>query len=1153
MHALQNSPRLGSYLSFSTSLLLLPAVFLPSSAVAQRNLKDIPSTKIDDELASFVVADGFEVNLYASDPKIAKPIQMNFDADGRLWLATSEVYPHIKPGQQADDKILILDDTDRDGVADKTTVFADGLLIPTGVLPGDKGAYVVNSTELLHFRDTDGDGKADRSTVVLSGFGSEDTHHLLHTLRWGPDGALYMNQSIYIHSHLETPYGVRRLNGGGIWRFRPDTLELDIVCEGFVNPWGNHFDDWGQQFATDGAYGEGINYVFPGAIYVTAPNAKRRLLGLNPGSPKHCGLEIVGGSHLPDSWQGNMITNDFRAHRVCRFVVSEDGSGYASRQEVEVIKSSHGSFRPIDVKLGPDGAIYIADWYNPIIQHGEVDFRDSRRDHVHGRIWRVSAKNRPPVERILITGQPIEKLLDLLRSPEPWQRQFAKLELKQREPVQVVAALGQWLEQLDRDDPQYGHNRLEALWLYECVNQTNLPLLRQLLGSADHRVRAAAMKIAGDWHLSFPDRLEWYQRAVRDEHPRVRLEAVRNLAREDTVEAAVWAHRVLDAPMDRFLDFALWRTARDLQSSWLSALQSGQPTFQDSAHLIFALKAVESPNVVPPLLKLLTETEDVKSRGEMVGIVANLASVEQMTALLDWLADVAAGERAAYLEHVLTATAQSNRRPQASQHKRIVGWLSSDDARLVNVTVRAIGDWKITSAEPTLVGLLADSKASPELKNAAIRGLAALATDSALDKVTAIARGSDDAVQTSVALEALATPRPGLAASLLVANAAADSQSDATLRAILARRNGGKILNGALTEKSLPTEVAKRWIRLARQAAQPDDELIAALRTAGNLEASAWKFSKELSDQLVADVHRVGDPNRGETIYRLAGLQCQKCHAIAGVGGRVGPDMISLGASAQVDYLVESLLAPAAKVKENFHSLVIATDSGKIVIGIAVRRSERELVLRDAEDRLVTIPIDSIDEENEGRSLMPEGLIDELSRQDLVDLVRFLSELGKAEFAIGNQPVVRKWQALLATDQAHRRIKRTSFDQATKADEAFQWKLAASQVSGDLPTSDLPIFIDASFVVKEASMRTVFLRTFVNVSTAGKVSLHWNSANGILLWVDGQPTPIDTETLDLTKGGHQLTVAVDIVKRKDPIRLEIQPATGSQTVVQLNQ
>ena len=198
---------------------------------------------------------------------------------------------------------------------------------------------------------------------------------LLHTLRWGHDGALYMNQSIYIHSHVETPYGVKRLRGGGIWQFRPESMQLSILCEGFVNPWGHHFNRWGQHFATDGAYGEGINYVFPGAEYVTKPGLIRRVSGLNPGSPKHCGLEIVSGRHLPDAWQGNMITNDFRAHRVCRFVVTEDGSGYASKQEEELIKTSHVAFRPIDVKMGPDGAIYIADWYNPIIQHGEVDFR----------------------------------------------------------------------------------------------------------------------------------------------------------------------------------------------------------------------------------------------------------------------------------------------------------------------------------------------------------------------------------------------------------------------------------------------------------------------------------------------------------------------------------------------------------------------------------------------------------------------------------------------------------------------------------------------------------------------------------------------------------------------------------------------------------
>ena len=186
----------------------------------------------------------------------------------------------------ANDKILVLEDRDGDGKADKTTVFADGLLIPTGIEPGDGGAYVANSTELLHLKDTDGDGKADRTRVVLSGFGTEDTHHILHTLRWGHDGMLYFNQSIYIHSHIETPHGVRRLGGGGIWQFRPETMELEVFIRGLVNPWGHHFDRWGQSFATDGAGGEGINYCLPGAYYVTAPDAVADPAGAEPRQPQ---------------------------------------------------------------------------------------------------------------------------------------------------------------------------------------------------------------------------------------------------------------------------------------------------------------------------------------------------------------------------------------------------------------------------------------------------------------------------------------------------------------------------------------------------------------------------------------------------------------------------------------------------------------------------------------------------------------------------------------------------------------------------------------------------------------------------------------------------------------------------------------------------
>src|SRR5258708_17133327 len=231
----------------------------PSGAFAQRDAK-IPDPDPELERKTFTVAPGFEVTLWAADPLLAKPIQMNFDPQGRLWVASSEIYPQIKPGEKTNDKIIILEDTKGVGKADKTTVFADGLLIPTGLEPGDGGVYVANNTDLLHLSASAGKDKADQRKVVLSGFGTEDTHHMLHTLRWGPDGMLYMNQSIYIHSHIETPHGLRELNAGGIWQFRPETLELGVFARGWVNSWGHHFDRWGQSFATDGAGGGGTHY-----------------------------------------------------------------------------------------------------------------------------------------------------------------------------------------------------------------------------------------------------------------------------------------------------------------------------------------------------------------------------------------------------------------------------------------------------------------------------------------------------------------------------------------------------------------------------------------------------------------------------------------------------------------------------------------------------------------------------------------------------------------------------------------------------------------------------------------------------------------------------------------------------------------------------
>ncbi len=474
----------------------------PDAAViadVKRLLERKPSTPTapisqPQPVPTFEVADGFEVSLWAENPQLHKPIGMNWDPQGRLWIASSEVYPQIKPGQPATDSVVVLEDTRGSGKADKATVFADGLLIPTGVLPdGTGGCYVAASSQLLHFGDKDHDGKADQREVVLSSFGTEDTHHNLHTLRWGYDGRLYMNQSIYTHSHIETPQGVVRLNSGGIWRFNPETWKLEVFCKGGCNPWGHHWDQWGNHFFTDGAGFKGVYHAMEGATYFTYSDMRREAESISPGNyPKFASLEVVHSPNFPNDWQGSVITCDFRAHRVVRFSLSDVGSSFQTHEMPDLLRSTNVTFRPIDVRFGPDGALYIADWSNPIIQHGEVDFRDPRRDKEHGRIWRVAAKGRPLADamgmRKTARESKTEALLPLLLSPNAFHQASAR-RLLALKGVEVLPAADTWVKK--QTDPRA---RLEIVWLHEAVGRPLPSLITELAASTDDRLRTAAAR-----------------------------------------------------------------------------------------------------------------------------------------------------------------------------------------------------------------------------------------------------------------------------------------------------------------------------------------------------------------------------------------------------------------------------------------------------------------------------------------------------------------------------------------------------------------------------------------------------------------------------------------------------------------------------------
>jgi putative heme-binding domain-containing protein len=1149
------------------AILAVATIGAAAPAWAQRDSKDVPDPDPEIERQSFQVADGFEVSLFAADPLLAKPIEMAFGADGRLWVASSEVYPQVKPGQQVDDKVLVLEDSDGDGKADKTTIFARGLLIPTGVEPGDGGAYVANSTEIVFLKDTDGDGQADFSRVMLSGFGTEDTHHIVHTFRWGPDGMLYFNQSVYIHSHIETPHGVRRLGGGGIWQFRPETLELDVFMRGSWNPWGHAWDRWGQSFVTDGAGSQGVMYAFPGATFEPSPGASRFLPGLNPGSPKLCGLEIVSGRHLPDDWQGSLVTCDFRAHRVCRYVVSEDGSGFASREQAEVVKSTHPAFRPIDVKMGPDGAIYIADWYNPIIQHGEVDFRDPRRDHTHGRIWRVTAKGRPLVERPKLADASTAALLAQLKSPEGWTRQFAKRILKER-GADIVPELTAWGVDLAQAHPDYEHHLLEALWTYQALDIVDSKLLERLLHAEDPHARAAAVRVLGQWQARMSDPLEFLHLLVADENPRVRLETVRALAAIGTVEAAQVAMRALERPMDRFLEHALYLTMRDLQPVWLPALDRGQIDFGgDARQLAFALSAAGSADVVGPLVKLITAGKlPAERRTGALLLLATVGGPKELDLVFDEaLAANATLEQQAQLLHSLAVAARERRIKPAGNLDRLLPLVDSRDRPVRLAAIETAGAWRLASAFEMLVALAKNREPledRTELRRlelgfpnigtprvSALRALAALDTPECRRVLLELST-QKASEQTAEAVAALTLTDPVAAAKPAIKLIEEVRQIELidlkTLFGAFADRKGGSAaLVAALDGQTLSQEKADAAIGAVRELAVPQPALVDALAKAGRIGQPVGLLDADQRKQLVADVAAQGNAARGENIFRSARLGCLKCHAIGGAGGSVGPDLMSLGASAQPDYILDSILDPSAKIKENYHALTVTTDDGHVYSGIKLRELDGKLVLRDAEDHEISIPLNTIDERVAAKSLMPVGLADSLSRAQLVDLVRFLSELGRVgAFSIGPERVVRRWEMAVDTSATSHSIDENGLNAlASRGD--VDWTPVYSRVSGELSAkdvTDVPAF--------EEGAGASALRFQLEVTTPGPVRLKTPPGLITRLWIDSKPQkPTEELTLDLTAGLH--TVTLTIHKWPALLKIELQDVPGSKARAQI--
>ncbi len=487
-----------------------------------------------EALSSIKTAPGYRVELFASEAEfeeLANPVQISFDNEGRLWVAVMPSYPHYKPGDsRPNDKLIILEDNDQDGKADKLTTFADNLHLPTGFEIESEGVYVSQGTNLVLLSDTDGDDQADKEEIILSGFDDHDTHHGISAFTVDPSGAIYMAEGVFLHTNVETAYGAIRGSNGGFFRYNPKKRHLERTAQLRIpNPWGIAFDDWGQPFFLETS-GPSMRWMLPGTmkpVYGFFTQNYRDLIKEEDHVRPTSGLEFVSSRHFPEEVQGDIILGNtigflgIRQHKL-----TEDETGFQANLNFDLIQSSDPNFRPVDMEFAPDGSLYLADWHNKLIGHMQHNARDPLRDHVHGRIYRITYPGRDLIEPVLIADASIEQLLENLKSPEYRIRYRTRRELRGRDPNKVTEELNQWLNNLDSTDPSFTHHKVEALWVSWGVNRVNQGLLMELLEDSEYFARAAAVRTLRYNTDKVPSHMDLFIQAAADQNAKVRMEVM---------------------------------------------------------------------------------------------------------------------------------------------------------------------------------------------------------------------------------------------------------------------------------------------------------------------------------------------------------------------------------------------------------------------------------------------------------------------------------------------------------------------------------------------------------------------------------------------------------------------------------------------------
>ncbi len=942
-----------------------------------------PALSPQEAMAKMQVPPGFTVELVAAEPQVVNPTAMCFDARGRIWVCESLEYPRRSPGPGRD-RIKVLEDTDGDGRVDRVQVFAEGLNIPSAIAVGYGGVWVANSPDILFLQDTDGDGRADRREVVVTGFGRDDTHELPNSFTWGPDGWLYGLNGVFNRSRIKQGDRVYEFTCA-MFRIHPRTRRFELFAEGTSNPWGIAFDPLGNAFVSACV----IDHLW----HIAETGYYHRQAGAYPpftwkiGSivdhrhqkAAYCGLHYLESNVYPEPYNRRLYMGNIHGNCINVDRLHRRGSSYLATGEPDFLTANDAWFMPVDQKTGPDGCLYILDWYDRYHCYQDANRDPKGIDRLRGRIYRIRYGKAPRRVGFDLEKLPSAKLLRYLEGPNDYFYTTALRILQQRDEAGVRPQLQHWVLDSRRSLPV----RLRAFWALLGTGHLEEEFLLRVLAAPESDLRAWGVRAAGNL-APVSDRVARRVAQLADDSaPEVLLQVATAAGKIEQLDPVQLLARVLvRCGDDGLIPHIVWQNLHP-------RLVRQADSFARHAVELKAWQSLGFGRMWPYLVdRLLARPVQAQATGQLLAALdhARRQGDKHAVPLLEQaLRRVAARTQSGELSGPELAHLRKELVPLLRQLLEHAGGRLRLEALLLGAT------WNDPAGVQAARELVRRPGAPAADRLAALAALVAVQDEQALvlAREVLLEKGTSQDTKARViqTLGGLKSPQVADLLVKLYPRLAAPLQAQAV--ALLCQRGAwARRLLEAMGRRQVPTAALNATLAQTILA-RGDKQLTELLhRHWGTLRTRRNPQRERVVAQMRYFIRRhPGDPFRGREVYKKL---CGQCHKLFGQGQEVGPDLTSNGRNS-FDQLLSNVFDPSLVIGAAYQARTVVTDEGKVLTGLVVEDSPQRVVLKLQGGKQEVIPRDRIEAMQVSRlSMMPEDIEKQLKPQEIADLFAYL-------------------------------------------------------------------------------------------------------------------------------------------------------------------